>query len=98
MKPYREMTKGELEALYKSLKLEYRQMQSKDLRLDMSRGKPSLDQLDISMGLMDVLSSEADLTSDDGGDPRGQGAVGGYDGGAPGQLDYLRQLQLKCNV
>ena len=77
MKPYREMTKGELEALYKSLKLEYRQVQSKDLRLDMSRGKPSLDQLDISMGLMDVLSSEADLTSDDGSDCRNYGILEG---------------------
>ena len=38
MKPYAEMTKEELIALRKELKAQYREMQGKDLRLDMSRG------------------------------------------------------------
>ena len=56
MKPYAEMTKEELVALRKDLKAKYHDFQTKDLRLDMSRGKPSADQLDLSMGMMDVLS------------------------------------------
>ena len=62
MKPYAEMTREELTALRKELKGKYREMQGKDLKLDMSRGKPSADQLDLSMGLMDVLGSDTDLT------------------------------------
>ena len=38
MKPYAEMTKEELLALRKELKAQYREMQGKDLKLDMSRG------------------------------------------------------------
>ena len=49
MKPYAEMTKEELVALRKDLKAKYHDFQTKDLRLDMSRGKPSADQLDLSM-------------------------------------------------
>ena len=39
MKPYAEMTKEELVALRKDLKAKYHDFQTKDLRLDMSRGK-----------------------------------------------------------
>ena len=66
MKPYAEMTKEELKALHDELSVQYREMQEKDLKLDMSRGKPSLAQLDLSMGMMDVLSSHDDLTCEDG--------------------------------
>lgn len=77
MKPYAEMTKEELIALRKELKAQYREMQGKDLRLDMSRGKPSVEQLDLSMGMMDVLSSNDDLTCEDGTDCRNYGVLTG---------------------
>ena len=77
MKPYVEMTNEELRELKKSLKAEYKAMQARDLKLDMSRGKPSQEQLDISMGLMDVLSSDADLMSDNGSDCRNYGVLDG---------------------
>ncbi len=57
MKPYREMSKEELLALKAELDAQYREVQAKDLQLDMSRGKPSVEQLDLSMGMMDVLNS-----------------------------------------
>ena len=79
MKPYAEMTKEELIALRKELKAQYREMQGKDLRLDMSRGKPSVEQLDLSMGMMDVLSSNDDLTCEDGTDCRNYGVLTGID-------------------
>ena len=79
MKPYAEMTKEELVALRKDLKAKYHDFQTKDLRLDMYRGKPSADQLDLSMGMMDVLSSDDDLTCEDGTDCRNYGVLTGID-------------------
>ena len=79
MKTYAEMTKEELVALRKDLKAKYHDFQTKDLRLDMSRGKPSADQLDLSMGMMDVLSSDDDLTCEDGTDCRNYGVLTGID-------------------
>ena len=77
MKPYAELTKEELLELKESLKKEYKAMQARDLKLDMSRGKPSQEQLDISMGLMDVLSSDKDLMSENGSDCRNYGVLDG---------------------
>lgn len=77
MKPYAELSKAELEDLKKSLSHEYKLMQARDLKLDMSRGKPSIEQLDISMGMMDVLNSNMDLTCDDGTDCRNYGVLDG---------------------
>lgn len=77
MQPYAEMTKEELQELRKQLSAQYKEYKGKDLRLDMSRGKPSAEQLDISMGMMDVLSSNADLTCEDGTDCRNYGVLTG---------------------
>lgn len=77
MKPYSELTKEELLELKKELAAQYRAFQAKDLKLDMSRGKPSADQLDLSMGMMDVLNSETDLTCEDGTDCRNYGVLDG---------------------
>ena len=58
MKSFQEMTKEELTEEKKRLEKEYRKYQMRGLQLDMSRGKPSAEQLDLSMGIMDVLHSE----------------------------------------
>lgn len=77
MKPYAEMTKEELQSLRKELSTKYKQYKFRDLHLDMSRGKPSVDQLDLSMGMMDVLNSSIDLTCEDGTDCRNYGVLEG---------------------
>lgn len=77
MQPYTEMSNEELRSLRKQLSAQYREYQGKDLRLDMSRGKPSVDQLDLSMGMMDVLNSDMDLTCEDGTDCRNYGVLTG---------------------
>ena len=77
MKPYAEMTKEELLSLRQDLKAQYHEFQAKDLKLDMSRGKPCVEQLDLSMGMMDVLSSTSDLTCEDGTDCRNYGVLDG---------------------
>ena len=51
MQSYQEMTKEELLAEKKSLEAEYKKFQQRGLKLDMSRGKPSQEQLDLSMGM-----------------------------------------------
>ena len=77
MTAYRDMTNEELAALRKELSREYHKFQEKDLHLDMSRGKPSADQLDLSMGMMDVLGSSSDLRCEDGTDCRNYGVLDG---------------------
>ncbi len=77
MKKYIEMTKEELEALRTELNAKYKEYQAKDLKLNMARGKPCVEQLDISMGMMDVLAGGCDLTCDDGTDCRNYGVLDG---------------------
>ena len=77
MKPYQEMTKEELQEQLAQLQTEYHRFQAMDLNLDMSRGKPCREQLDLSMGLMDALNSEADLSCEDGTDCRNYGVLDG---------------------
>lgn len=48
-----------------------------ELQLDMSRGKPCREQLDLSMGMMDALNSQADLSCEDGTDVRSYGVLTG---------------------
>lgn len=79
MKPYLEMSREELQAEANALKQEYRHYQEMALNLDMSRGKPCKEQLDLSMGLMDVLSSSVDLTCEDGTDCRNYGVLDGIE-------------------
>ena len=92
MKPYSEMTKEELLELKRDLSDQYREFQGKNLTLDMSRGKPSAEQLDLSMGMMDVLSSDSDLTCEDGTDCRNYGGLDGISAVSYTHLDvYKRQ-------
>ncbi len=77
MKAYTEMSKEEMQQELSSLKAEYKKFQDMDLTLDMSRGKPCREQLDLSMGMMDTLNSEADLSCEDGTDCRNYGVLTG---------------------
>ena len=77
MRPYRELTRGELLALKDELEAKYREFQGRNLKLDMSRGKPSKAQLDLSMEMMDVLHSGVDLTCEEGVDCRNYGVLDG---------------------
>ena len=77
MKPYIEMTVEELESELESLKAQYKKVQALGMSLDMSRGKPCQEQLDLSMGMMDVLDSASDLTCEDGTDCRNYGQLTG---------------------
>ena len=77
MQSYQEMSREELLKEKESLEQQYKEICKKGLKLDMSRGKPSVEQLDLSMGMMDVLSSSDDLTCEDGTDCRNYGGLTG---------------------
>ena len=77
MKPYAEMSIEELTAEIELVKKEYSRFQAMDLHLDMSRGKPCKEQLDLSMGMMDALDSDADMRCEDGTDCRNYGVLSG---------------------
>lgn len=77
MTPYAEMTKDEMKRELDELRVEYDKFQNLGLNLDMSRGKPCKEQLDLSMGMMDALYSGADMTCEDGTDCRNYGGLTG---------------------
>lgn len=74
---YNDMSKEELLALKESLNKEYAEAKAKGLALDMSRGKPSAKQLDVSLGLLDTINSSSDLKALDGTDCRNYGVLDG---------------------
>ncbi len=74
---YSEISKEQLQALKKELDQQYAEIKAQGLALDMSRGKPSVDQLNISMDMMDVLSSSTDLRCETGVDCRNYGVLTG---------------------
>ena len=77
MKPYQELSKEELLSLKAGLEKEYEDAKEKGLKLDMSRGKPSIAQLDLARGFFDVLTSESDMKDESGVDVRNYGALDG---------------------
>ncbi len=77
MQSYQEMTKEELCKEKESLEVAYKEWQKRGLSLNMARGKPSEEQLDLTMPMMDVLNGSADLHSEDGTDCRNYGGMDG---------------------
>ncbi len=77
MENYRQLDREELLSLKSDLEKKYEEMKAKNLKLDMSRGKPGVSQLDLTMGMMDALCSKSDLTASDGLDCRNYGGLDG---------------------
>jgi len=75
-KSYLSMTKEELLNEYNSVKAEYETLKAQGLSIDMSRGKPGSDQLDISDGMLDVLS-DGNFKCENGLDVRNYGLLDG---------------------
>ena len=64
-------------SLKAELEKKFEDAKGKGLKLDMSRGKPSVAQLDMGMDIFDVLNSTSDLTSMEGIDVRNYGVLDG---------------------
>ena len=86
---YVEMSTDELNALLADLKKEYDEYKSLGLKLDMSRGKPSPAQLDISNDILDVITSKDSLVSDSGVDCRNYGNLEGIEEARKLMGDFL---------
>ena len=69
----------ELEKEYASLKKQYENEKGKGLSLNMARGKPGKAQLDLSLGMLDVINSSSEFVGADGMDCRNYGILKGID-------------------
>lgn len=74
---YRSLTKEQLENEKAELAVEYNHIASKGLKLDMSRGKPNKEQLDLTEGMLSVISCDDDCKSESGTDCRNYGVLDG---------------------
>lgn len=74
---YLETSKNELNIELERMQAEYKKYQDMDLNLDMSRGKPGSSQLDLSEGMLTVLSTKEDCKAVSGLDCRNYGILDG---------------------
>ena len=77
MKAYQELSREELLVLKEQLEAAYEDEKGKGLKLDMSRGKPGVSQLVLSMPMLDVINSESDMKTVLGNDTRNYGDLDG---------------------
>lgn len=77
MRPYSELGREELLELKKELGLQYEDAKGKGLKLDMSRGKPASEQLDMTMPMMDIFNRDFDMHDEKGVDVRNYGTLEG---------------------
>ena len=76
MPPYYELEQDELVRIYHSLQKQYEAYCHRNLKLDMSRGKPGADQLDLCGAMMNCLAKD-DYMSSNNIDSRNYGGVDG---------------------
>ena len=77
MATYKSLSTQQLKELQGQLIDQYKAFQSRNLKLDMSRGKPGADQLNLTMGMLDVVNSSSDMKTIDGFDTRNYGVLDG---------------------
>ncbi len=77
MKKYSELSREELRLEYETLLTEYNKYKSQNLSLDLSRGKPNSDQLDISLPLLSEARPREKCFSINGVDCRNYGVLDG---------------------
>lgn len=77
MKAYKELSRDELLSLKAELQAAFEEAKKRELKLDMSRGKPSPAQLDLGMDILDVLNSGSDMKTENGVDVRNYGLPDG---------------------
>ena len=73
MKAYKNMSREELLTLKADLEEQFKTEKSKELSFNIARGKPGASQLALSMPMLDVINSEADMNTLLGNDTRNYG-------------------------
>ena len=71
------MSREALSVLLSQLKEEYAARQAEHLSLDLSRGKPGAQQLDLLQGMLDCIDSSVDCRTENGFDCRNYGVLDG---------------------
>ncbi len=74
---FSELTKTQLEELYAETKAKYEEKKSAGISMNIARGKPAPEQLDLVMGMLDCLSSHDLCKAQDGTDCRNYGVFDG---------------------
>ncbi|MBR5246616.1 MAG: aminotransferase class I/II-fold pyridoxal phosphate-dependent enzyme [Clostridia bacterium] len=74
---YNQMSKEELVSLKGELEKKYEEVKNLGLALDMSRGKPSAEQLDLTMDMLKVMTTVEDCKAENGFDCRNYGVLDG---------------------
>ncbi len=87
MKKYSEMSVGELTIEKEQLEKRYEEFKAQGLKLDMTRGKPAANQLDISEEMLGMVTKNEECFSEDGTDCRNYGL--------PSGLPEMRELMGK---
>ncbi len=77
MTPYKELSKEQLQAMKADLEKQFEKIKAKGLNLDMSRGKPSKQQLELAMDMLEELKSTDKLKCETGIDCRNYGLLDG---------------------
>ncbi len=73
----KEMSKEQLVALKSELTAKYDEVKNQGLSLDMSRGKPGADQLDLTVDMLNVMTTAEDCKAENGFDCRNYGVLDG---------------------
>ncbi len=76
-KAYQDLSREELLELQSRLSEEYKEARAKGLSLNMSRGKPAADQLDLGMDFLGIINSQSDMMTESGVDTRNYGELTG---------------------
>ncbi len=76
---YDEMTTEELQAAKAEAQQRYDEFKAQGKKLDMSRGKPSPEQLDLSLGMLGVVDENTDFANVAEVDPRNYGGLPGLE-------------------
>lgn len=74
---YEKMNSAELTAEYEKLNKEYEEIKAMNLSLNMSRGVPSTEQIEISRSMLDTLNSDSECLTAEGQDCRNYGILDG---------------------
>ncbi len=74
---YKDMTVSQLSAQYDELTKQYKEIKNLNLSLNMSRGVPCKEQLEISVSMLDIINSSAKCQTIDGQDCRNYGILDG---------------------
>ncbi|MBQ8415644.1 MAG: aminotransferase class I/II-fold pyridoxal phosphate-dependent enzyme [Clostridia bacterium] len=92
---YAKMSRPQLEERLEELKKEYEAQKEKKLSLDLSRGKPGAEQLDLLQGMLDCIDSSYDCRTENGFDCRNYGVLDGI-GEAKRLFSELLNIPKEC--